>query len=198
MHGPLSPASLCWRMSKRERSPPCQNKASDSGITAVTENVTVPSPNMSTRVNIKATLAALSLLFETIALHWRDNGHGMYWLCGDGETSQTKLYANLWLDPRLVYRLRRRKLGFTNCRLTTDQNVFLWTTMKRGETQQRKRLRELLCSPKSPHNSGQNRIARLWLNNEPGNQHTPNSDSSDACAHWKSVCVTRKLVFILE
>ena len=66
---PLSPASLCWRMSRRICFPQCQNKASKYGITAVTENVTVPLLYMSARVNIMATLAAPSLLFETMPIH---------------------------------------------------------------------------------------------------------------------------------
>lgn len=66
---PLSPALLCWWMSNRILFPQCQNKASKYGITAVTENVTVPLLYMSARINIMATLAALSLLFETMMIH---------------------------------------------------------------------------------------------------------------------------------
>lgn len=70
---PLSLASLRWWMSNRGRVAQRPNKASQYGITAVTENATLPLLYTSTGVNIMDTLAALSLLFETMTIHKRSS-----------------------------------------------------------------------------------------------------------------------------
>lgn len=138
----LSSAWLCWCMSMRKRflsipKQPC------------------PLPKklgLSTRGNIKGRFAATLAWKLWHYTMFSGNGHRKALNFGKGEidTSHQDVCRNINFRWMYLATLENLKLlVFTKCkRMMGLQDVFLWTTMNKRETQWREILRELLHSPK--------------------------------------------------